>query len=445
MSIFFKTIPELNKIQLIRQNLKNGKVRYRAEVWDHMQLFFQKYNDHQLHGAIFFKDQIDFECMKKAVFFTMKIIPILNSRFVEGHVRSYWEGIDTAIDEVVTLTENINAEEAIDDFLTGKTDEFIGPQLKVRIVRSYDNDTLCIVMNHMICDGAGFKEYLYLLGSIYTNLRKDSGYEPEYKTSGSRSLDQVLGQFNALGKLKILRMPHHLSKHNSGFSFPLSGDSITSPSILTFKLNSDRYHSLKKYGREHGATINDIVLAAYIRALYKVINIKSTESVAIPCMIDLRRFLPDRKAGAICNLTSTIICDIKSELGESFDETVTRVKHAMDGQKSNFPGLNGLFILNSIFKIFTYPTIKKLMERIFVNPLIALTNIGIIDKNRLTFDSTYVEDAFITGSIKYYPYFQLALTSFNDSITFSICVYGSERDKQEIENFFSLLEQEFPK
>ena len=162
-------------------------------------------------------------------------------------------------------------------------------------------------------------------------------------------------------------------------------------------------------------------------------------------MIDLRRYLSERKAKAICNLTSTIICDIGSEIGDSFDETVTKVKYAMDGQKSNFPGLNGLFILDSIFKLLPYPIVKKIMESVFVNPSIALTNIGIIDKEKLKFDNLNIEDAFITGSIKYYPYFQLALTSFDDTITFTINIYGTERDRQQIKSFFSLLDNELPR
>ena len=246
MSKFFMTTPKFDKIQMSRQKWKDAKVRYCAELWDQMQLFFEKYNDHQLHGVILFEEQIDFECMKKAVFFTMKALPVLNSRFVEGFVRPYWEGIDTVIEDLVTFTDNSDAKEEIDAFLTSKTDEFKGPQLKVRIVRDSDKDTLCIVMNHMICDGAGFKEYLYLLGSIYTNLRKDAAYEHEYKVGGSRSLRQILRQVNTFDKLRLLLMLHHLSKHNSGFFFPLSGDSVTSPLILAYKLNSDRYHMLKQ-------------------------------------------------------------------------------------------------------------------------------------------------------------------------------------------------------
>jgi len=441
MSKFLKVTPKVSSIP--NRKIMDGKARHRAELWDQMQLFFQKYNDHQLHCAIFFEKQLDFELIKKSVLFTMRILPLLNSRFVEDYVFPYWENMNLIIDDTITFVDNNNVTEEIDSFLTGKTDEFKGPQLRVRIVRNVGKDTLCIVMNHMICDGAGFKEYLYLLGSIYTNLRRDPTYEPEYKEGGSRSSSQILRQVKLSDKLRMLFMPNHLQKHKIQHFFPLSGDCVTSPSILSFKLNSDQFLKLKEYGRKQGATINDIVLAAYIRVLYKVIDIKTDNSIPISCMVDLRRFLPDKKAEAICNLTSTIICDIDFKLGESFDETVTKIKQVMDEQKSKYPGLNGLFMLSVIFKLFPYKIVKKLIGKFFVNPSIALSNIGIIDESRLIFDNINVEDAFITGGIKYYPYFLLALTSFHNSITFTISLHGAEKDRQQVELFFRLLNNEF--
>lgn len=439
-----KVAPYPHEERVNGKEKRNRLPRHRAELWDQMQFFFQKYNDHQLHCAIFFEDQLDVACMEKAVLLTTDMIPVLKSRFVEARMRPYWESIHTENDEVVTFVDSCCLEEEVNSFLTGKTEEFKGPQLKARIIRSLSKDTLCIVMNHMICDGAGFKEYLYLLSSLYTGFRRDPDYMPQYETKGDRSLGQVFKQIHLADKLKLLLIPNHMAKHNSGFFFPLSGEADLSPSILTYKLTSSRFHIIREYGKKHHATINDIVLAAYLRALCKVLDIKSTESIAIPCMIDLRRFLPDRKAGAVCNLTSTIICDIGPELGDSFDETLMKVKCDMDKKKSNLPGLNGLFTLDAAFKLLPYSRVRKVMEKIFVNPSIAMTNIGAIDKNKLSFDNLRIEDAFITGSIKYPPYFQLALTSFNDSITFSINLYGSESDKQKIKSFFTLLDHELP-
>jgi NRPS condensation-like uncharacterized protein len=84
------------------------------------------------------------------------------------------------------------------------------------------------------------------------------------------------------------------------------------------------------------------------------------------------------------------------------------------------------------------------MEKKFINPPIAMTNIGVIDKSRLIFDNIEITGAFMTGSIKYKPYFQLALTTFDDEVTFSINFHGTQQDKQRIQSFLLKLDKELP-
>jgi NRPS condensation-like uncharacterized protein len=239
-------------------------------------------------------------------------------------------------------------------------------------------------------------------------------------------------------------MLKHIARHDSGLVFPLSGDTDALPFILTYKLPRSRFHVLKDYSKKRHVTINDIILAAYFRALYRVLGRHQDKSLAIPCAIDLRRFLPEGKAGAICNLTATIICDIGADVGDSFDATVVKVKRDMDEKKNNFSGLGGLAMLGVLIKLLPYEIAKKLFRDKFINPLIFLTNIGVIDRGRLVFDNLQVSDAFVTGSIKYPPYFQLALTSFNESITFSVAIYGSDNDREQVRNFFSMMNDELP-
>jgi NRPS condensation-like uncharacterized protein len=62
-------------------------MRYPAEIFDQMQFFFQEYNDHQLHCAMIFENQLDEECLKKAVALSAQMIPILRSRYVESNWR----------------------------------------------------------------------------------------------------------------------------------------------------------------------------------------------------------------------------------------------------------------------------------------------------------------------------------------------------------------------
>lgn len=71
-----------------------------------------------------------------------------------------------------------------------------------------------------------------------------------------------------------------------------------------------------------------------------------------------------------------------------------------------------------------------------------MTNIGIIDKNKLIFDGVNIKDTFICGSIKYKPYFQMAVTTFNNEITLSINFCGTKNDKIKITEFLAMFDRE---
>jgi NRPS condensation-like uncharacterized protein len=53
-------------------------------------------------------------------------------------------------------------------------------------------------------------------------------------------------------------------------------------------------------------------------------------------------------------------------------------------------------------------------------------------------------DAFMCGSIKYKPYFQLAISSYADELTLSVNLFGSPSDRDRILSFFDAIEAELP-
>ncbi|WP_236886661.1 hypothetical protein [Clostridium beijerinckii] len=70
-----------------------------------------------------------------------------------------------------------------------------------------------------------------------------------------------------------------------------------------------------------------------------------------------------------------------------------------------------------------------------MNPPIAFTNIGIIDERQLAFGDIDIIEAYMTGSIKYDPYFQLAISTFNNVATLSVNLYGTQSDKNKVNIF----------
>ena len=67
--------------------------------------------------------------------------------------------------------------------------------------------------------------------------------------------------------------------------------------------------------------------------------------------------------------------------------------------------------------------------------VICMTNIGVLDAARLSFGDLRPTDAYLCGSIKYKPYFQLAMSSYQDELTLSVNLYGSASDRALILSF----------
>lgn len=416
-------------------------MRHYAEIWDQMQYFFKEYNDHQVRGVIYFDGLLDRELIKRAIILSLDIVPILKSCFVIDRSHPYWEEMDSFKEsEIISFGTCLSLEDKVQSFITDTTDEMNGPQIRAKMIRVSNRDTLCILINHMVCDGDGFKEYLYLIGDIYTGLQNGTYDALNYKTV-SRNSKMVYKKFDFIDRLKIFLLPNEPTKSKNRIFFPLS-NRPERPFIMTHTLTCERFEMIKRYSKTNSVTINDIILAAYYRALFKILNLSDNEQLTIPCMMDLRRYLEKREPYGIFNLSSMIICNLSCVKGESFEDTVKRVNAEMSKKKNGFPGLHGLSTLNLLFNFLPFSVVKKIIKKNYVNPAIGITNIGIIDSKRLSFGEIPVMDSFITGSIKYPPYFQVALTTYNNSITFSVNLYGSEIDKKSTKELFALLDKE---
>jgi NRPS condensation-like uncharacterized protein len=423
-------------------------------MWDQMQFFVRKVADQQVRCVISFDGRVDENRMASAVRLSLDAVPIMNCRYVEGWWRPYWRHIERIdYSKICTTIETGNVENEILRFLFEEINPFEGPQAVVRIVRS-TADSLCINMNHMVGDAAGLKEYVYLLASIYRSLIKDPEYRPQPSANGSRSLRQVSRHIRLLDKIRILRRGPAEPFRSRNWRFPLS-KGAGKPEIVICKFPESKFNAIREYGKKCQATLNDIVLTAYYRALFEVIQPDPNISLKVAVTIDLRRYIPSGEAEAICNLSAFIFSEIGPGLGADFSETLKKVRDDMNTKKNDFPGLEGFPRLIVLFKLLPYSVLKRKIFRRFEPPKItnrqsggmppSLTNMGIIDSKKLVFGDVGVKDAYLTGAINYSPGFQMGVSSFKESITCSVCFCNTGEDKKLVDRFFDCLEKEFPK
>jgi NRPS condensation-like uncharacterized protein len=411
-------------------------VNYQVEAWDTLQHLFKvkNINDHTLHFVATLAEKLDLNRFKQAVNHSVDAFPLARSSFNEIENQSFWEDMEYTAEDMVKILETSNTDKNINEFICKEIDTLNGPQLKFEVIRDDKNDTLCVSINHMLCDAAGFKDYLYMLSYIYSNIEENPYYLPS--PMGNRKISQIFKTFSIRDKLKIMFSKNDMFSLDQA-KLELEGNP-SSPFIEIRTILKEHFCQIKAYAKKHGATVNDVILTAYMRVLFQIFD----RVVTTTCTVDMRKYLPDHRADGICNLCTNLTCNIGSEIGTEFEQTLIKVKKAMDKEKSNIASVKSIFIMEKVFDIFPYKLARDIIRKKFTNPLIAFTNIGILDKTRLTFGKAAIIRAYMTGSIKYSPYFQLAISTFDDQATLSVNLYGTQSDRNKISLFLDKLVQE---
>lgn len=421
----------------------------KTESGDIIQFLLGKYNNHQIHCAVYFDEHLDIDVFYKTTAITMKMFPILQSRFILGKI-PFWKVDEHLHDRAITILKCCDSEESstVDRILTSTINFFEGPQIQFTVVKSEKRDILCIRLNHMVSDVGGLKDYLYQFSSIYTQLVLEGNPTIDYAIS--RDFRQITSRLSTFKKLTILirHYPKNKNLKTAGRSlhFDLSGGSYASSFILKRRLSSDKYETLHEYSKKQHVTINDILMTAFIRTIYRSMQISKTESITIPCPVDIRRYFTNIKESLFCNLSPVIFCNIGTDIGDTFQDTLAKVKFVMDGEKRNLPDAKIASNLKLQFLVSHIPFnwFKMVFLKIFPNPAFVMTNIGIIQKEKLMFGKFEPSDIFMSGSVKEPPALQLAVSTYDHKLTFTINLRGSDSDKEKMNSFMDLLLQELP-
>ncbi|GFZ33760.1 siderophore synthetase [Clostridium zeae] len=418
-------------------------MRFKSEAFDVFQFLSEeyKYNDHQLHCVLQFKGKLEERTLERAINLSFKAIPILSSKYAESTKMSYWESwhFENANNYLMVTKDK----SSFDDFIVLRTDEFKGPQVKFCLYAE-DNCMLAVLMNHMICDAAGFKQYIYLLSDLYSKLSKDIDYVLDKKLNGTRSINRITDNISNFTKMKILTSRKIVSNKTGHLKFPLSYSTDKKPFIKKYVISKDRFIKIKEYCQKNNFTINDVFLAAYYRVMFNRLKLKPKDNLNIAIMIDMRRHLKNRNIDSLCNLASSVVTGIEYCEKDDLFQTASKVKNDVDLKKDSHLGIKGFLEIELAFKFLSYKTIKKILKKHFNNPVLGMTNIGVIDKSKLKFSHTEVEQAFMCGSIKYAPYFQLALSSFDNTITLTVNLFGDMNDQLAVNDFLQQIVDELP-
>lgn len=419
---------------------KLKKEKLNAELWDRMHYLFRDFNDRMVHVELRYDYKIDIEALKTVLISFFEKAPVFHSSFVDNHIKPKWEINKYKIDEVLTVSQPENLDEAIDEFLT----QYIPPeneiQMKVAVFFHGGGSVLCVVENHMCMDGGDFKYFLKSLCQNYNDY-VEKKISPVNLRTGTRSYDAVYNDFTYVEK----RMAKNLHKNvcsRDDHKFPFTPNSIDDKAFIAKeKIASDTFLIIKEIGKKHGATVNDVLVAAYFHCLYDLASFGDDEGVTISCAIDLRRHIKDNSESGLTNQTAFMQCGIPRR-GKDFFETLEYVVHSSKRYKTDkFMGLYGLPLLNLGYSLFPSAISEKIIKVGYSNPLLAMSNIGILDSKGLALEGNEPVDGFMTGAVKYKPYVLLSVTSLRNELTLSLCERGNDEDKKIANRFLEMISE----
>ncbi len=431
--------------------------RIPAPPMDQFNYALRELGEQTMHFVITFDGGLNDGCLKQAVAATLGMVPVLSSRFVEADA-PYWERIiPLDVLDLVSIHRSDNWEQGIQKVLTRPLNPKTSPPLHLDILRSVRSDTLCISVHHAAMDAHGLIVYAQLLAACYHDPDSWRGKYPA--TSQDRSLAKLLSQFSEHERVPVVPS---LEPLHPEWAFPASVGDVEQRAFAIRTLSPDRLPVIKGTSHKLGATVNDVLIAAFFSALCDYIHPEPDHTVPILVSIDLRRYLngkdpelsqgktfPDRTAPAVpldTIVNMSVAFNIMMPTGTcTFDDRIRQASAAMQVHKTNNPGLASAIDIES----FGYANFSGIRERVRMMRESAegsgvetpfLGNIGVIPESSTAFSpSLPVTNAFITGIVINPPGLALGVTTFHNSLTFSIGYGSTAMPREMMEGFMDRL------
>ncbi len=238
---------------------------------------------------------LDVDLLRRAVAAVAEDLPELGSRPRQGFWRTRWEP-----DEEVswTITEIEASDEAEADEVEAGL--FAGPfalegrlPLEARLVHLPDGDRLMLRVNHLLADGGGTKELAYRIAAACRSLRKDPSWRPT-------PIRRTHALWRLLTAWRPWRVPAYTLgllddlwalRPGRGMTVPMAVGDVEATRCGRLHLEHGPVEALRARWREEGATVNDLLVTAFARALERTFPDVPAPEINLVCTADLRQLV----------------------------------------------------------------------------------------------------------------------------------------------------------
>lgn len=397
-----------------------------------------------------FAERLDAGRLSRALDLILDAEPVLGCRLVRHWRRPYWERVEPSRRAVFQVASNPQALEA---FKLRRLDISRRPPIEACLHRSAAGDRLVLKIDHHVTDVGGLLELAALLSKTYRRLARDPGYRPRPNPEGSRSMRQVFRRIplRALPEIVVgfLRTVGSFLWHQRSVTLPLETGPATGAAFVSRTIPIAQVARIAGYGRARSATINDVMLAAFFRALAAVGRRDGRSQLRAVTTVSHRRYLPGGRGEAITNLCGMEYPSLGTDPGRDLAETLERVTRITRRRKASWPGLSDYVGLAPLFLSGLPQSLVLKLGRAVVRRGTragsiphSLSNVGRIDPTGLVMDGATPIGARILPGSSRPPHLFTCLSGYQGTLYIAACVFEPQR--VQVERFFDRLIYELP-
>ncbi|HPQ70515.1 MAG TPA: hypothetical protein PKW95_15405 [bacterium] len=427
--------------------------RIRATLLDETLYAMSAVGEWHIGLVLAFAERLDETRLAEALRLTLHAEPLLAARLAPAWWRAHWEPPEQPPASFPLSVEPAGDEPpAAHRFFLEPMDHFDGPQVQALLLRGA-GDTLLLKLSHFVTDAGGVKHYAYLLADIYRRLADDPHYRPPVNDA-PRGLHRITASIGRGVKRAALRRMWREGKANPPSPTPLNPPGKLAARderrFIARHVEPGQFAALRAWGRERELTINDVLVAAFLRALTQTPPDDQAHLLRIIGTVDLRRYLPADAPPTIDNLSGWVYANFGADAGDDLDATARLVGATMRQLKEGPLGLSMMPFL-ALLRAVSPLALNRIMytemmegfnkENAFPP---TLTNMGAIDPARLTFADAPALRAFLLPPLLYPPTIGPGVSGYGDTLTLSAGYCAAGTPTPIMEKLFAAWLDELP-
>ena len=408
----------------------------------------REHSDQVIHMLLYFDGKLDLDRMQRAVMGAVLAEPVCNSRLVEMHDMLWWGLRPSARPgDSFSFIEKNGLGPAISQALSETIDPYVGPQIKVFLIRAIEaiGDVLVINASHVAMDGRGLKDIAGLIMELYHCSPED--------------LSSTIGRKRILhGDLPLVSTllptggaPSRSDETSSGtdrWILQVQSHEDNQPAYAVMTIPGSRVSSIHAKRKELGVTVNDLLLAVVAMACKNLEpGIHQAECLFLTT-IDLRRYYPVT-GRSVENYSTAFEVRIPVKQNDTLSCLCHAVHDIMENKKNDFPGMKDALDAELLWQSGVSAARETLRKRVrdpenYENHIPIVTNTGIIDLGLINHCTPRVRNACMLPCHAPSPAFFVSISTFLDTMTISSTYYRPAVADEQVRKFFDWINRLLP-